>query len=126
LLYYYRRELMLMTVSEELAAVEGVPVKRLNLMLTLLTALTVGVAVRIVGALLIVALLVIPPAAARFFSCSPGGMVFRSVLISLISVIAGVSLSAELNIPAGPAVILTASTVFFLLFCAERIGGGNK
>jgi zinc transport system permease protein len=76
--------------------------------------------------LLIVALLVIPPAAARFFSRSPGGMAFRSVLISLISVIAGVSLSAELNIPAGPAVILTASAVFFLLFFAERIGGGNK
>ncbi len=125
-LFRYRREFTLMTVSEELAGAEGVAVKRLNFLLTLLTALLIGLSVRIVGVLLVTALLLIPAAGARFFAHSPSAMIVRAMLLSVVSVVTGMIASIYMNSPAGPAIILTATGLFVILFFAETILKKNR
>jgi zinc transport system permease protein len=72
----------------------------------------VAVAMKISGFLLITALMIIPAAAARRFSASPEGMAVAASLVALVAVAGGLFLSAGLDAPSGPAIVLVASAVF--------------
>ncbi|MBI2123416.1 MAG: metal ABC transporter permease, partial [Armatimonadetes bacterium] len=106
------KELFAITFDEESARVQGIPVDTLNLVLTGLVAVTVVVAMRVVGALLTGALLVIPAATAMRLSKSFRGTVAIALACSLTAVVAGITSSFYLNIAAGGAIVLCAILLF--------------
>ena len=106
------RPLLAMTVDEELARVEGVPVAGLRLALMLLMALVIGVAMKIVGVLLITSLLIIPAATAQRHARSPEQMVAVATALGMIAVCAGLAMSWYLDTPAGPSIVVCAAACF--------------
>jgi len=109
-------QLLSVTIHQELAEVEGLAVKKLNLILVLMIAITIAVAMKIVGVLLITSLLIIPPAAARQLSKTPEQMAIRASLIASFSVVSGLFFAFYLDTPAGPSIVVLASIVFLVLF----------
>ncbi|MBB3102978.1 zinc ABC transporter permease subunit ZnuB [Azomonas macrocytogenes] len=107
------RPLLAITVHEELARVEGLPVATIRLALMLLIAVVIAVAMKIVGVLLITSLLIIPAAAARRHARSPEQMAIGASLLGMLAVCAGLSLSWYQDTPAGPSIVVGAA-VFFL------------
>jgi len=115
-------DLLSITVHAELAEIEGVDVRRLELMLTVSIALIIAVAMKIVGVLLITSLLIIPPAAARRLADSPERMAGLAGLIGAVSVVSGLVLSFLADTPAGPSVVVVAMIFFVLLYILPGIG----
>ena len=111
------RALLAMTVHEELARVEGVPVKRINLGFLLLIALVIAMAMKVVGALLITALLIIPAATASRLSRTPEHMALLAALLGMVAVVLGLAASWHWDTPAGPSVVVGAA----LLFMAQYV-----
>lgn len=122
-LYVFWNELLSATVHAELAAIEGTNVRRLNLILVLLTALVISVSMKIVGVLLITSLLIIPPAAARGLAQSPEQMAMQASGIGSISIVVGLVAAFYLDVPVGPAIVVAASAIFLLLYFYS---GGQK
>jgi zinc transport system permease protein len=106
------RPLLSISVHEELAAAEGVRVEAVRAGFMLLIAFTVAVSIKIVGILLITSMLIIPAAAARAFSSSPERMAFGAVLLSVVSVLAGLAASVQWDTPAGPSIVLVLTGLF--------------
>jgi zinc transport system permease protein len=111
---YLWRPLLSMSVHEELAAAEGVPVDIVRAGFMLLIAFTVAVSIKIVGILLITSLLIIPAATARAFASSPERMAIGAVVMSVIAVLAGLGFSVQLDTPAGPSIVLVLTALFAL------------
>lgn len=109
---WYWQSLLSMVVNEVLAKVEGVPVKRLRLIFIGLLALAIALAIKMVGVLLITALLIIPAAAARYLSDSPEKMVLWSATIGSLSVVGGLLSSLLWDTPAGPSIVVCSSVLF--------------
>ena len=101
-----------MTVNQELAAVEGHNVKLLRTILMLITAMVIAIAMKIVGILLITALLIIPASTARRLSKTPEQMAVFASSIAIVSVAMGLAMSWYLDTPAGPSVVISASCLF--------------
>ncbi len=108
------RPLLSITVHEELAQVEGVPVTAVRTALMLLMALVIAIAMKIVGVLLITALMIIPAAAARRLSRSPEQMAIFASLLGSVAVVLGLIASYLWDTPAGPAIVLSATGLFIL------------
>lgn len=106
------KPLLAITVHEDLARVEGVPVTAVRTGLMLLMALVIAIAMKVVGVLLITALLIIPAAASRRLSHTPEQMAVIASLLGCISVCAGLAASFYLDTPAGPSIVLSASALF--------------
>lgn len=111
---YYWRSFLAITLHEDLAEVEGIPVFQTRLIFTLLIAAVIAIGMKLVGILLITALLIIPAASARKFSSTPEGMALKASLIGTSAVILGMSASWLTNIPTGPAIVVSASLFFAL------------
>jgi len=108
------KPLLASTVNEELAVAEGGKPQRVQLIYLLLLAAVIAVTVRIIGVLLITALLVIPAATARRFATSPEAMAVLASVIGAIAVIAGLGASLQWDTAAGPSIVV-ATLVLFLL-----------
>lgn len=108
--------LLSITIHEELAQVEGIPVVKVRLFFMVLVALVVAIAMKIVGVLLITSMLIIPPATARHFSKTPEQMAILSSLIGCIAVGLGLFISWHWDTPTGPSVVVAASLLFALTF----------
>jgi zinc transport system permease protein len=106
------RPLLSATVHADLAAVEGVPVERVRLVFMLLTAVVVAVGMKVVGLLLVVALLIVPAAAARPLARTPDGMAGLAMAAGTVAVLAGLGGSLQWDLPAGPAVVAASILVF--------------
>jgi zinc transport system permease protein len=106
--------LISISVNEELARVDGVSVEKIRFVFMILLALVIAVALKVVGILLITALLIIPAATARLFSKSPKQMVLMSVLMAVAAVFLGLYSSLSWDFPAGPAIVVSASLLFFV------------
>ena len=106
--------LLRITLDEELATAEGVPTRAVRLAFMLLMALAVAIGMKIVGILLIVALLVIPPAAARQFARTPEQMAGLAVLAGALAVLGGLGSSLVWDTPAGPSIVAAATVLFVL------------
>jgi len=115
------KPLISITVEPELAAVEGVNVTRVRTALMLITALVIAIAMKIVGVLLITALLVIPAATARRLSSTPESMAVVASLVAMIAVICGLAASWHMDTPVGPSVVISGALMFSLsLFIKQR------
>lgn len=108
------RPLFAATVNYELAKAEGQNPDRINIIFMLLMALVIAIALKIIGVLLITAMLIIPAAAARRLSVGPEQMAVFASLIGILSVGAGLYGSLKYDLPSGPAIVV-ASLGFFLL-----------
>lgn len=108
------RTLVAMTVSEDLAAVEGHAVERARLVLMVLVALVVAAAMKVVGILLVTALLVIPAATARRFARTPEQMAVLAALVGAVAVVLGLAGSWRFDTPSGPSVVVAALGLFVL------------
>ena len=108
------RSLLSITVNEDLAAVEGVPVARVRLGFVLMVAGVVAIGMKIVGMLLILSLIIIPAAAARRVATTPERMALLAVVFGVLSVIVGLHGSLYWDLPSGPLIVVTAALFFGL------------
>ncbi|MDR2314975.1 MULTISPECIES: metal ABC transporter permease [unclassified Pseudomonas] len=115
--------IMLASFNPQLAAVRGVAVKTLDYLFVVLVTLVTVAAVKVIGAILVGALLVIPAAAARLVSQSLKGFFFVSVLIATLSTLLGILLPIifDLPVPSGAAIILVAGICFALAALARAL-----
>lgn len=111
-LFFLWRPLLAITVHEELAQVEGIAVVPVRTALMLLMALVIAIAMKIVGVLLITALMIIPAAAARRLSHSPEQMAITASCLGSLAVILGLAASYYWDTPAGPSIVLAATSLF--------------
>lgn len=107
------RPLLATTVHEDLARAEGVPTARVSLVFMVLIALVVALAMKLVGILLIVSLLIIPAATARRFAHTPEQMAVIAICVGAAAAVLGLNGSLLWNTPAGPSIVV-AATVFFV------------
>ena len=106
--------LLTATLNEDLAHASGLNPDRERLVLVLALAVVVAVALKVVGALLIAAMLIIPAAAARGLTRSPESMALVAVVIGAVASICGLGLSLWQDTPAGPSIVACAAVVFAL------------
>ena len=114
------KSLLAMTVHEEMAMIEGAPVAVIRIVFMLTLAVVVGVALKVVGALLIVSLLIIPAAAARRLTTGPEAMAAIAAVIGVVAVLGGLQAHVAWDVPAGPAVVVVAVVLFGITFGAGR------
>ena len=100
------------SLGPDLARAAGLKPERDDAILTLLLALTVALSLKVVGALLISALLILPAAAARGFARSPEAMAVMAAIAGAASVAAGLALSFAMDTPAGPSIIVSAACLY--------------
>jgi zinc transport system permease protein len=117
----FYKELTYITFDEEAAQVGGIPTRFINILLIVLAALTVALAIPIVGILLISALIVIPVVAALQLKKSFLSTIFYAEAISLFSVIGGIVGSFYLNLPAGGTIVLIALIIFILSLFYKKV-----
>ncbi len=106
--------LLRITVNEDLAEVEGVRVRLIEGAYLLLLAVVVAMAIKIVGVLLITALLIIPAASARSLAKSPEQMAAFASLFGILSVVIGIACSMTWDLPTGPAIVMGSTFIFVL------------
>jgi zinc transport system permease protein len=114
LLAYLWRNMIAISVHEDLARAEGIDVARAELVFMLLIAFVTAISMKIVGLLLITALTVIPAAAARRLASTPESMAVFSVILAGLAVVAGLLMSAAWGTVAGPSIVLSAGLLFVL------------
>lgn len=108
------RSLFAATVSQELALAEGLNPQKANIIFMLLMAIVIAIAMKIVGVLLITAMLIIPAATARRFAGSPEQMALLASSIGAIAAIAGLFGSLTWDTPSGPSIVIGALAIFLL------------
>lgn len=113
-LCYIWRPLLALTVHEDLARVDGWPVDRVNGAYFALVALVVAIMMKVVGLLLVTALLIIPAATARRFAGSPEQMALFASAIGALAVGGGLYGSFTWDTPAGPSIVVAACLLFVL------------
>jgi zinc transport system permease protein len=112
--------LLSFTLQHELAQVEGLNTERLRLLLMLLVAVVVAISMKIVGVLLITALLIIPPATARLFARSPEQMALGASALGCLAVVGGIAASWQWDTPTGPSIVVAAALLFVLSLLWKR------
>lgn len=117
----FYNELFSVTFDEDLALVSGIKAKRINSVLILLTAITVVLAMKIVGILLVSALLVLPAVSAFQISKSFRSAIFFSCLFSIISVLLGIFISFTYNLPTGATIVIININIFLIMFFLKTL-----
>ena len=114
LLVAFSRELYFIAYDEEVAKTSGIRVKFLNYLLVTVVAIIIALSIRVVGSLLIGALMVIPTVAALQYRVGFLHTVLISLFIALFSVIAGMTLSFYFSLPSGATIVLCVISIFIL------------
>ena len=115
-----------LTVNEQIAAAEGLRPLQTRSILMLLLAATVAIAMKIVGILLTIALLIIPAATARQIAKSPEQMAIIASLVGATSVVGGLFLSLEVDTPPGPSIVVFALAMFLGFLLVGHLTRHNK
>lgn len=117
-----RRALYTVSNDEEYARATGVPVLTMNLMLAVVSAMTVVISMRVVGVLLVSALMVVPVATAQLVARSFRGTYALSLALGAVVSVAGVAASYELDTPSGGTIVLLAIAVFAVALIVNAFG----
>lgn len=112
--------LLRLTLHEELAAAEGLPVVALQLAFLLLLAVVVATAMKVVGIVLITALLILPAATARRLAATPEAMAAGAALLGALAVGCGLWASWLWDTPSGPSIVVAALLLFVLVQALPR------
>ncbi len=121
ILYVFWNKIVSVTVSAEIAACEKTNPNKVNWLIIILLAVVFALAIKIVGILLINALLIIPAANARLFSRSPEQMVITASSFGAIGICSGILSSSVFDLPAGPAIICSLAIMFFCSFIFQML-----
>jgi len=108
------KELLALSFDEEFAAVVGVPVEGIYFLLLALIALTVVMLMKVVGLILVIALLSIPASISSLFTSSMKRMISLSILLGMVFTTGGLLISFFLDLPAGATIILVAGGAFLI------------
>ncbi|MEM8877083.1 MAG: metal ABC transporter permease [Pseudomonadota bacterium] len=116
------RPLFAATVNHELAEAEDMHPERANIVFMLLMAAVIAISMKIVGVILITAMLIIPAATARRFATGPEQMAILAAVVGVAAVIAGLFGSLEWDTPSGPSIVVAALALFLIsLFPFQRL-----
>lgn len=118
--YMIWQPLLRLAVHEELAIAEGVPAQRIKAVFMLVLAVTIAIAIKILGILLVIAFLIVPAAAARPFARTPERMALLAASVAVAGVLAGLALSARSDAPGGPAIVLVLAIMALASLIAAR------
>lgn len=121
LAFLFYKEFLALSFDEEFGTVVGIPTEQLYYLLLCLIALTVVVLIRVVGIILVIALLTIPAAMARQFTHSLKRMMLLSVLFGVLFTISGLWLSYELDLASGATIILVSGALFLASLGFQRL-----
>jgi zinc transport system permease protein len=124
ILFY--KEYLILSFDEEYATAIGMPVERLYLLLLAMIALTVVVLIRVVGMILVIALLTFPAAMARLFTHNLKKMMLLSVIFGFLFTLGGLWLSYELKLPSGATIILLGGIVLAVSFGIVRLAPKDR
>ncbi len=119
--YSFYKEFLALCFDEEFATVRGVAAERLYLVLLCLIALTVVVLIRVVGVILVIALLTIPAAMSRLFTSNLKKMMLLSILFGAVFSSGGIWLSYLFDVPSGATIVLVMSVVYVLYSLVKGI-----
>ena len=117
----FYRQLLAISFDEEFATVRNLPVTALSVLLLIMTGLAVVVAMRVVGLIMVIALLTIPSAIASMFFKNMRVIMLVAVGLGIVFISAGLVISFLSNLPAAAVIILLAGLVYFLAFAIKRI-----
>ncbi|MEC7490424.1 MAG: iron chelate uptake ABC transporter family permease subunit [Pseudomonadota bacterium] len=106
------KDLIAITVHEDLAEIEGVKVMRTQIVFMMLFALVIAMAMKVVGILLVTSLLIIPAAAARRIARTPEQMALFSAMAGSFAVALGLQASLLWDLPSGPAIVVAAALIY--------------
>ena len=120
--YSFYKEFLALCFDEEFATVRGVAAEKLYLVLLCLIALTVVVLIRVVGVILVIALLTIPAAMSRQFTANLKKMMVLSVMFGAVFSSGGIWLSYMFDVPSGATIVLVMSVVYLMYSLVKGIG----
>jgi zinc transport system permease protein len=113
ILFY--QEFMAISFNPEQAKISGLPVIALDILFSIITAITVLISVKLAGALLVSALIILPASASLQISKSFKNTILLAIIFSFISIITGIFISLILNIPTGATIVTVNSIIFFFI-----------
>jgi zinc transport system permease protein len=115
------KELLFLSFDEEVAQVSGVAVSPVYYSFLLAMAVTIVIAIKLIGIILVAALLVLPAATARQFTSNYRGLLLGSVVIGMVSAVAGLILSYHLDLASGATIVLFSGALFFISLLYPRL-----
>ncbi len=121
IVYAFYKEFMAICFDEEFASVIGISVERMYLLLLCLIALTIVLLIKVVGIILIIALLTMPASLSAHYTHNLRNMMYLSIFFGALFSIMGLILSYTLDIPSGATIILVMSAVYIIHFMYDGI-----
>jgi zinc transport system permease protein len=118
---YFYKDLLALSYDEEFARIRGVPIRALYFALIGLLAVTIVMVIQVVGLILVIALLSIPPFIVEKYAKSLFQMMVGSSLLGAVFTISGLWLSYAFNLTSGASIIMVAGITFFLFFLTDRL-----
>jgi zinc transport system permease protein len=122
ILFFYK-ELIAMSYDEEFSFLVGIPVRALYFVLLVLIALSVVMIIRVVGLILVIALMTIPPHISGKYTTSLGKMITLSTLMGMVFTVSGLWLSYRFNLTSGATIIMVAGCAFFASLLVDFLRG---
>ncbi|MDK2915632.1 MAG: zinc transport system permease protein [Euryarchaeota archaeon] len=119
------QELQAVTFDPDYARVMNLPVERISLLLLVLIALTVVMLIRVVGIILVIALLTLPAAISRLYTTRIRSMMVLAVALGIVFTLTGIGLSYLLDVPSGATIILVSTLAYAGALGAERLRQGD-
>lgn len=117
----FLKEIFMTTYNEEIASVSGIPVRAINTLFLVVLSVSIVISMKIVGIILVSALLVLPGATARLFAKNVYFMIAVSCSVAVFSTVLGLILSYQFDIAPGGGIVLTATAIFLIaLFLKKR------
>jgi ABC-type Mn2+/Zn2+ transport system permease subunit len=120
-IFWKLSQLTLLSAHEEMAYVCGISVKALNYLFILGLTITVAMSIRLLGIILVTALLVVPPAAARNLSRNLRQQIIYSLILGLLAGLIGIVASFQFDVPCGPAIVLSAIALFIVTLALGKL-----
>jgi len=120
-LYRYYKELIIISISSEVAIIHGIKTNYINFIVNLILAISISISIQLVGVLLMTSFLVIPASIARIYSVSPWQMILLSSSISAACSLLAILLSIYYDIGFSPVVILILACVYLCSFCIKNM-----
>jgi zinc transport system permease protein len=116
----FLKEIFITTYNEEIARVSGISVRAINTIFLVVLAVSIVISMKIVGIILVSALLVIPGATAQLFARNLSSMIAVSCGVAVLSTILGLVLSYEFDLAPGGSIVLTATVIFLAALVVKR------
>jgi zinc transport system permease protein len=119
----FYRQLLALTFDEEFARIMGVPTEMVYILLLALIALTVVLLLKVVGVILVIALLTIPATISGLFNTRMKRMMLMAVLVGCIVTTLGSILSLQYDLPVGATIVVVASLALLIALVVKKVGG---